>query len=69
VDPRSYNFKIESAGEARRLLARIYHRTRWYLPALAPGLRDIMKRAAIRDVVGSATLDDLPAPESLRCCE
>ena len=58
-------FKIESAAEARRLLARLYHRTPWYLPAFAPGLRDVMKRPAIRDVVGAATLDDLPAPDSL----
>jgi pimeloyl-ACP methyl ester carboxylesterase len=58
-------FKIESATEARRLLARLYHRTPWYLPAFASGLRDVMQRPAIRDVVGAATLDDLPAPESL----
>ena len=58
-------FKIESAAEARRLLARLYHRTPWYLPAFAPGLRDVMKRPAIRDVVGAATLDDLPAPDRL----
>lgn len=58
-------FKIESASEARRLLARLYHRTPWYMPAFAPGLRDVMKRPAIRDVVGAATLDDLPAPDRL----
>jgi pimeloyl-ACP methyl ester carboxylesterase len=58
-------FKVESAAEARRLLARLYHRTPWYLPAFASGLRDVMQRAAVRDVVGTATLDDLPAPDSL----
>jgi pimeloyl-ACP methyl ester carboxylesterase len=58
-------FKIDSASEARQLLARLYHRTPWYLPAFAPGLRDVMKRPAIRDVVGAATLDDLPAPDRL----
>jgi pimeloyl-ACP methyl ester carboxylesterase len=58
-------FKIESAAEARRLLGRLYHRTPWYLPAFASGLRDVMKRPAIREVVGAATLDDLPAPETL----
>ena len=35
-------FKIESAAEARRLLARLYHRTPWYLPAFASGLRDVL---------------------------
>ena len=58
-------FKIESTSEARQLLARLYHRTPWYLPAFAPGLRDVMKRPAIRDVVAAATLDDLPAPDRL----
>jgi pimeloyl-ACP methyl ester carboxylesterase len=58
-------FKIDSAADARRLLARLYHRAPWYLAALAPGLRDIMKGAAVRDVVRSATVDDLPRPDSL----
>jgi len=58
-------FKIESAGEARQLLRRLYHRTPWFLTALAPGVRDVMKRAVIRDLVGTATLDDLPAPHAL----
>ena len=58
-------FKIDSAADARRLLARLYHRAPWYLAALAPGLQDIMKGAAVRDVVDSATLDNLPMPDSL----
>jgi pimeloyl-ACP methyl ester carboxylesterase len=58
-------FKIESAAEARRLLARLYHRTPWFLPALASGVRDVMQRAAIRDLVDGATVDDLPAPHLL----
>jgi pimeloyl-ACP methyl ester carboxylesterase len=58
-------FKIDSAAEARQLLARLYHRTPWYVAALAPRLRDIMKGAAVRDVMSAATLDDLPAPGSL----
>jgi pimeloyl-ACP methyl ester carboxylesterase len=58
-------FKIETAAEARRLLARLYHRPPWYLPALAASVRDVLKGAAIRDVVGTATLDDLPATGDL----
>ena len=58
-------FKIDSAADARRLLGRLYHRAPWYLAALAPELRDIMKGAAVRDVVHSATLDNLPLPDSL----
>jgi pimeloyl-ACP methyl ester carboxylesterase len=62
-------FKIDSAADARRLLARLYHRAPWYLAALAPGLRDVMKGAAVRDVVRSATLDNLPLPDSLSALE
>jgi pimeloyl-ACP methyl ester carboxylesterase len=59
-------FKIESAAEARRLLARLYHRAPWYMPAVAVGFRDVMQRRAIRDLLDTATLDDLPGPERLR---
>ena len=54
------SFKIESTSQARRLLAQLYHRTPWFISALAPGVRDVMRRAAIRDIVSTATLDDLP---------
>jgi pimeloyl-ACP methyl ester carboxylesterase len=59
-------FKIESAAEARRLLGRLYHREPWFLPAFAPGVRDVMKRTVVRDLVRAASLDDLPAPDRLR---
>ena len=59
-------FKIESPADARHLLDRLYHRTPWFMPALAPDVCELMKRAAIRDLVGAATLDDLPAPHALR---
>jgi pimeloyl-ACP methyl ester carboxylesterase len=59
------SFKIESTAQARRLLARLYHRTPWFMSALAPGVRDVMRRAAIRDIVSVATLDDLPEPSAL----
>jgi pimeloyl-ACP methyl ester carboxylesterase len=58
-------FKIESAAQARRLLSRLYHRVPWYLPAVAVGFRDVMQRRAIRDLLDTATLDDLPEPERL----
>jgi pimeloyl-ACP methyl ester carboxylesterase len=58
-------FKIESTSQARRLLAQLYHRTPWFISALAPGVRDVMRRGAIRDIISTATLDDLPEPEAL----
>ncbi|HZL16285.1 MAG TPA: alpha/beta hydrolase [Polyangia bacterium] len=59
-------FAIDSADGARRLLERLYHRAPWYLSVLAPGLRNVMQRAAVRDVMGAATPDDLPTPDGLR---
>jgi pimeloyl-ACP methyl ester carboxylesterase len=59
------SFKIESTSQARLLLARLYHRTPWFMSALAPGVRDVMRRAAIRDIIRTATLDDLPEPTTL----
>jgi len=58
-------FKIETAADARRLLARLYHRPPWYLPALASGVRDVLNGTAVRDVLGTATMDDLPAAHAL----
>jgi pimeloyl-ACP methyl ester carboxylesterase len=59
-------FRIESSAQARRLLAQLYHRVPWYVPAIAPGFRDVMKRRAIRDILDTATIEDLPLPERLR---
>jgi pimeloyl-ACP methyl ester carboxylesterase len=60
------SFKIESTSQARRLLARLYHHTPWFMSVLAPGVRDVMRRAAIQDIISTATLDDLPDPTTLR---
>jgi pimeloyl-ACP methyl ester carboxylesterase len=62
-------FQIDSVAEARQLLDRIYHRMPWYMPAFAPDLRTTMQRQAIRDLLESATLDDLVAPERLRALQ
>jgi pimeloyl-ACP methyl ester carboxylesterase len=58
-------FDIDSAAGAWRLLGRLYHRTPWFAPVIAAGLSDVLQRAAIRDLLAAATLDDLPAPERL----
>jgi pimeloyl-ACP methyl ester carboxylesterase len=58
-------FRIESMAEARHLLARLYHRVPWYMPAFTTGLRATMQRQAVRDLLSTATLADLPAPERL----
>lgn len=58
-------FKIESSSDARRLLGRLYHRPPWYLPAFAAGVRDVLKGNVVRDVIDTATLDDLPAARDL----
>jgi pimeloyl-ACP methyl ester carboxylesterase len=60
------SFQIESTAEARNLLVRLYHRMPWYMPAFATGVRATMQRQAVRDILASAKLADLPAPERLR---
>jgi pimeloyl-ACP methyl ester carboxylesterase len=59
-------FHIRSAAQARQLLARLYHRSPWYLPALAGGVQALMNRPAVRDLLAGASVGDMPAPEALR---
>lgn len=59
-------FRVETAEDARRLLARLYHRTPIYMPVFASSLRDSLQRRAVRDMLGAASLADLPTPERLR---
>ena len=58
-------FRLESIAQARRLLPRFYHRLPWYMPAFAAGLCATMQRQAVRDLLGSAKIDDMPTPEQL----
>lgn len=48
-------FDLSSSKDARRLLARLYHRPRWFLPALAPGVRATFEKPAIRSLLGAGT--------------
>src|SRR5690349_4225165 len=34
-------FRIESSAQARQLLLHLYHRAPWWVPAIAPGFRDV----------------------------
>jgi pimeloyl-ACP methyl ester carboxylesterase len=64
-DELMHLFAIDDAAKALRLLGRLYHRAPWYLPALAPGFRDVMRRPAIRQLLEVSAPEDLPAPERL----
>ena len=59
------SFQIESVGDARKMLDRIYHRMPWYMPAFAPDFRATMQRRPIRDLLETTTLDDLPSRDHL----
>jgi pimeloyl-ACP methyl ester carboxylesterase len=59
-------FRIDSPADARALLGRLYHRPPWYLPALATAVRSLLNRPAVRDLLATATIADLPPPERLR---
>lgn len=59
-------FRVASVAEARQLLRRIYARAPWYTTAFAADFHHTLKRPGIRDILDSATLEDLPGPERFR---
>jgi pimeloyl-ACP methyl ester carboxylesterase len=58
-------FHLRSRAEARAFVERLYHRAPRIAPLIARELPAIMQRPAVRDLLESATNDDLPAPEQL----
>jgi pimeloyl-ACP methyl ester carboxylesterase len=60
------DFRVETAGQARLLLGRLYHRTPLYMPLFASSLRDSLQRRVVRDMLRTASQADLPTPERLQ---
>ncbi len=59
-------FRLSTTREARHLLARLYHRPPWFLPALGSEFLATLDRPAVRHLLDTATLADAPAPDELR---
>jgi pimeloyl-ACP methyl ester carboxylesterase len=62
-------FDLGSPADARRLLARLYHRPRWFVPWMAGGVQATFERPAIRELLASARPDDLASPEQVSSLE
>lgn len=59
------SFRMHTTEDALRLLSRLYHRTPFYMPAFAAGLRDSLRRRAVSDMLQSITPLDLLSAEEL----
>lgn len=58
-------FTIQTRADARRFLDTIYHRTPYVARLLAHEMPEALSRAAIRDLLATATNDHAPTPEAL----
>lgn len=59
-------FELDTAGEARAFMERVYHRPPWFAPLVAFELpAAIGQRRAVRELLASASNEHLPTPEQL----
>ena len=58
-------FNVTSPLEARRFLARLYHRPPWFLALVAREFPDLLAKPAVREILASATQDHSPRPDEL----
>ncbi len=58
-------FDMTTDREAVAFLERLYHRPPWFAPLIAGEVRAMMGRAAVHDILRSATPEHAPAPEAL----
>jgi pimeloyl-ACP methyl ester carboxylesterase len=59
-------FRMTTNAEARTFLRRLYHRTPWYLPLLAPDVKAIFDRPAVSDITALARAEALITPAQLQ---
>ena len=58
-------FRAQKPHDARRLLARLYHRPPWFVPLLGREFLQSLARPGVRDILASAKVDDAVTPEEL----
>jgi pimeloyl-ACP methyl ester carboxylesterase len=58
-------FDVASRSDARRFLQRLYDKPPWFMPLLAHEIPAMLGRRAVRDLLETATNDDLATPEAL----
>jgi pimeloyl-ACP methyl ester carboxylesterase len=59
------SFAVDSRADARAFVRRLYHRTPWFMPFFAHEFPAALARPAVRDLLASATNDDLPPADAL----
>lgn len=60
------SFQIASRRDAKAFLERLYHRPPWFVHLLAHEFPATLGRAAVRDLLETATNDHAPSPDALR---
>jgi pimeloyl-ACP methyl ester carboxylesterase len=58
-------FHVPSRREALVFLQRLYHRPPWFLAILAHEFPDVLGKAAVREILESASNEDSPRPDEL----
>lgn len=58
-------FDLQTTAEAKRFLARVYHRPPWFLALMAHEFPDLLRRPAVREILASATPEHSPTPDAL----
>jgi pimeloyl-ACP methyl ester carboxylesterase len=58
-------FDLVTIRDARRLLVTIYHEAPWYMPLVAPALRDHARSRPVREFLNHVTNENALTPEAL----
>ena len=58
-------FDLSSTADARRFLARVYHRPPWFLALFAHEFPDLLRRPAVQEILASVTPEHSPTPDAL----
>ena len=58
-------FEIETVRDAQDFVGRVYHRPPWFAPLVVRELPSVLRRAAVRDILESATPHHSPEPDEL----
>jgi len=59
------SFDLQNVRDAHEFIDRVYHQRPWFAPIMARELPDVLRRAAVRDILESATPHHGPEPDEL----
>ena len=58
-------FEVGSRAEASAFIGRLYHSPPWFMPLLTHEFPALLRRRAVRELLDTATNDQLPTPDAL----